>query len=103
MKKLIAIVIIAIVALSAIACGKPEAKKNDFYPVTAVVVSVWYDDDVVTVMDCNGFVWEFYGTEGWQVGDTCSMIMDDNGTVEVEDDTIVTMQYSSFTVEGFAW
>ena len=107
MKKLIVIAIIAIVALTAIACGRVETvvetKTNTLYPKTGAVTSIWKDDDVVTVMDCNGYLWDFCGIEDWQVGDTCSMIMDSNGTADIYDDTIVMVQYSSFTIKDFGW
>ena len=103
MKKFFLIVIVAVIALTAIACGKVETKTNTLYPKTGAVTSIWKDDDMVTVMDCNGYLWDFYGIEDWQVGDTCSMIMDSNGTANIYDDTIVMVHYSSFTIKEFGW
>ena len=39
--------------------------------------------------------WEFTGIEDWQMYDTVSMIMDNNGTKSVTDDKIVCEQASS--------
>ena len=47
----------------------------------------------MTVEDSNGNLWSFNGVEDWQVGDGCALIMHDNSTSEIVDDTIVSTRY----------
>lgn len=73
--------------------------KVNHYPLTTVVSSVEYSTDTVEVEDGNGTIWAFTGCEDWQIGDTCSLIMSDNGTENIYDDEIVKTKYSSFTIQ----
>lgn len=66
------------------------------YPMTTVVVSLDYDVDTVIVEDFNGNLWEIEGCEDWQLFDICSMIMDDNNTSIIYDDTIITYRYDGW-------
>lgn len=66
---------------------------ENLYPVSAIVTEINEKDDIVTVEDTSGNLWDFYGVEDWTVGDGCAMIMDDNGTENVEDDRIVSTKY----------
>ena len=72
--------------------------KVNHYPLTTVVSSVEHSTDTVEVEDGNGTIWAFTGCEDWQIGDTCSLIMSDNGTANIYDDEIVKIKYSSFTI-----
>ena len=78
-------------------CGLASAEA---YPLTAVVVSLDYDADVVEVEDYVGNVWAFDSCEDWQLLDVCSMVMDDNDTATIYDDEIVTVYYDG-TVKGW--
>ena len=90
MKKLTAIALILILtAIALTACA-------DVYPMTAKVVEVNYDEDVVTVETFTGFLFSFEGCEDWAEGDCASLIMDDNGTEKILDDVIVMAQYSGW-------
>lgn len=87
MKKLLIIILaIAIIACTC-SCGK-----STLYPETGKVVEIC--NDVVTVETSTGNLFEFYGSEDWFVGDIVSMIMDSCGTVQVNDDVIITVKYS---------
>lgn len=66
------------------------------YSQTYVVTNVDYTTDVVQMVDGNGNVWEFEGTEDWIEGDFCSCIMYDNETPEIYDDIILTTRYSGY-------
>lgn len=66
-------------------------QQKHLYPLTATVTQI--ENDTVTVEDSNGNLWDFYGTEDWQVGDGCSLLMDSNGTNNIEDDIIISIQY----------
>ena len=88
MKKLVVLVVMMAMVLSA-ACA-------EIYPETAKVVAVDYDADTVTVETFNGFQYTFEGAEDWMIGDCASMIMDDNGTEKVMDDSIVMAYYGGW-------
>lgn len=75
------------------------AKSNPhYYANTAVVTEVDKANNLVTVEDCNGNVWQFTETEDWEFADTCSMLMDDKETQSVTDDEIIQVTYCSFEV-----
>ena len=74
--------------------------RSDIYPKTAVVSKVDYKNDVVTVKDYSGNLWEFYGCEDWETGDVCSMIMSTNGTTKTLDDIIIKTEYSGKFEKG---
>lgn len=88
MKKLL----ILILAIAIIACTCSCGKSSTLYPETAKVVEICNDE--VVVETCTGNLFAFYGAEDWFVGDIVSMIMDSCGTVEVNDDMIITVKYS---------
>ena len=64
---------------------------SHLYPLTTTVTEI--ENDTVTVEDSNGNIWSFNGVEDWQVGDCCALIMHDNSTSEIIDDTIISTQY----------
>nr|DAR20345.1 MAG TPA: hypothetical protein [Caudoviricetes sp.] len=64
---------------------------SHLYPLSTVVTEI--NNDIVTVEDSNGNIWSFNGVEDWQVGDCCALIMHDNSTSEIIDDTIISTQY----------
>ena len=88
MKKLL----IIILAIAIIACTCSCGKSSTLYPETGKVVEIC--NDTVSVETSTGNVFEFYGSEDWFIGDCVSMIMDSCGTVEVNDDIIITVKYS---------
>lgn len=92
MKKLITIALILILTAIALTASA------DVYPMTAKVVEVNYDEDIVTVETFTGFLFSFEGCEDWAEGDCASLIMDDNGTEKILDDVIVMAQYSGWTL-----
>ena len=92
MKKIIAaLIIILLVTMSKNAvCGNADLKTR-YYPLTTKVIKV--ENDTVTIKDNNGFIWEFKGSEDWEVKDICTCIMNDKGTQTIFDDEIVTTKY----------
>jgi hypothetical protein len=64
---------------------------SHLYPLTTTVEEI--NNDTVTVEDSNGNLWSFNGVEDWQVGDCCALIMHDNSTSEIIDDTIISTRY----------
>lgn len=68
---------------------------ND-YAMTCKVVELDDENNLVVLVDANGFEWTWEGIEDWQVGDCASLLMNDNGTAEIFDDTILSMHYNSW-------
>ena len=66
---------------------------HNYYPLTAVVTQVDYTQDTVTFDDGYN-TWQIKGVEDWMTGDTASLLMDDKGTPEVDDDKIMAARYS---------
>lgn len=100
MKKVIVSFIIVILIIMAIACITCDAEaRHKLYALTTVVVNVDYDNDVVTVEDFNGFLWEFENCDDWFEGDCCSMVMDDMGTEIIFDDEIISVRYNAWNLE----
>lgn len=64
---------------------------SHLYPITTTVTEI--KNNTVTVEDSNGNLWSFNGAEDWQVGDGCALIMHDNSTSEIIDDTIISTRY----------
>lgn len=88
MKRVLIITTVVFMILAKILKPEPENR----YPETGVVVEIY--DDTVVVETSTGNLFEFYGSEDWFIGDCVSMIMDSCGTVEVNDDMIITVKYS---------
>jgi len=71
----------------------------EIYPKTAKVVEVNYDEDLVTIETCTGITYTFEGCEDWTEGDGVSLIMEDNGTESILDDSILMAEYTGWTLE----
>jgi hypothetical protein len=69
------------------------------YATTTVVTEIDYATDTVICEDSNGYEWAFYGVEDWCIGDVCSMVMCDNGTPSILDDTIESVKYSCYVIQ----
>lgn len=83
----IAGIIVTLVVLS-------HCPRGVLYPESGRVCGVDYENDIVTVEDCNGFLWEFKGTEDWCVDDHCAMIMFSRFTRAIYDDVIIDCKYT---------
>ena len=67
-----------------------------YYALTACVVEIDRDNDIVTCEDYDGNLWEFYGVEDWEVGDCASLLMESHGTAKINDDTIRDARFSAW-------
>lgn len=75
------------------------AKGNtNYYALTARVVELDRENDVVTVEDSVGNCWQFCGVEDWEVNDCASLLMWDNGTESITDDEIHSARYNAWTL-----
>ena len=70
-----------------VALAEKDAKSN-LYPLTAQVVEINREVDVVVCVDGAGNAWEFTECEDWQEGDFVSLLMNANGTASIHDDVI---------------
>lgn len=75
-----------------------NAVECERYALAAVVVEIDRDSDIVICEDSNGNLWEFYGCEDWQEGDCASLLMNDQGTSNIYDDTIECARYNAWTL-----
>lgn len=90
--KLLGLMILIVFCLAACGAGveqsaEPERTHN-LWTRACVVVEV--NGDSVVAEDSVGHRWGFTDTEEyWEVGDGCSLLLDDNGTQEIYDDIIM--------------
>lgn len=102
MKKSTAIVAIVLVAVLVFAlCGVFTNQllatvRTNTYAMTCKVVELDRENDLVILVDANGFEWAWEGIEDWQIDDCASMLMDNNGTAEIFDDVILSMNYNAW-------
>jgi len=76
---------------------------NNLYPLATIVEEIHEANDLVTVRDFNGNLWQFYleeSGEDWEIGDICSIIFDSKGTEDIKDDEIISVRYSGW-MEGW--
>lgn len=93
MKQVVTILTLLVV-ISMVVCGCVFDKPHELYAKSTVVIDVDYDDDLVTVQDFFGNVWQFFGCEDWAEGDICALTMDNNGTSDtIYDDFITNTNY----------
>lgn len=86
--------VVALLALSLMA--KP--KENNLYPDVGLVTEI--SGDTVKILMQNGNVFRFTADDGdWFEGDLVAVIMDDNGTEEIEDDKIIQVKYSGWITD----
>lgn len=99
MKKFVAIMVIVVLSLSVTACYADALKNavdefsSHIYPSCGIVVEVNYEEDYIVIEDFYGNAWIFEGVEDWIEGDIVAVIMDDNGTEQIEDDIIIDIRY----------
>ena len=72
----------------------------EIYPKTAKVIDVNEAEDLVTIETCTGITYTFEGCEDWAEGDGVSLIMEDNGTESILDDSILMAEYTGWTLEN---
>lgn len=76
--------------------GSMDYADETHYALSTTVVEVDHFNDIVTVEDFNGNIWEFEGVEDWEVGDIASCLMDSKGTETIFDDEIVKVKYDGW-------
>lgn len=61
------------------------------YMLYARVCHTDSETELVSCMDSDGDVWDFYGADGWPYGSRCVMAMNSMGTADKTDDVIVSI------------
>lgn len=97
-RKLLMVILTVTLSISALFIGRAVQKatyNQHTYPLSTVVECV--NGNEITTKDFNGNLWTFIdNSEDWYKGDICSLIMHDNYTDIIYDDTIIKAQYSGF-------
>lgn len=97
-RKLLMVILTVTLSISALFIGRAVQKatyNQHTYPLSTVVEYV--NGNEITTKDFNGNLWTFIdNSEDWYKGDICSLIMHDNYTDIIYDDTIIKAQYSGF-------
>lgn len=83
---------IMIVVMLVLALLMAEAQA-DIYPLAGRVIDVDYDDDCIKILDPSGNEWIWDGAEDWEYGDLVALLMYDEGTEIIWDDSIVEIRY----------
>lgn len=93
-RKLFTVALTVTLSISALFIGRATYNQHT-YPLSTVIECV--NGNEITTKDFNGNLWTFTdNTEDWIKGDICSLIMHDNYTDIIYDDTIIKAQYSGF-------
>lgn len=72
------------------------ARFTAIYPNAGKIQNVDVKNDIATVQDDSGDLWQFSGVEDFEIGDKVGMIMDDQGTENIYDDVIVSVRYLGY-------
>ena len=70
---------------------------EDIRPMTARVVALDRETDIVTVETATGFLFAFYGCSDYEIGDYVSAVMHTNGTQGIKDDYFLVVHYSGYS------
>lgn len=95
MKKLAIIVLVillgvlSIFVIDAIVIHTPH--KSTIYERQMIVTMVNYKNDIVTLEDISGNLWDWYGVANWKVGDECLVTMNNKKTKSIYDDEIIQL------------
>lgn len=91
LKKVLATVLAATMAVTPSTAIQAKAHKSHLYPAAGTVRATYKKSSVVSVKLKNGVIFEFYAEDvkDWHKGDLCAMIIDNNGTKAIYDDMVI--------------
>jgi hypothetical protein len=92
----ITFVMIAIVIASLTYHVTSGTTNDTTYIIQAKVIGIDTASDTVQIEDSHGEVWEFFGAENFQKGNSVIVLMDDQSTSTVYDDTILSVRLDPF-------
>lgn len=95
-KRITLYILAALLLLACVAIMASAKSASNDYAMTCEVVEIDKDNNLVILVDANGFEWAWEGVEDWQVGDCAALMMNDNGTAEIFDDVILSMTYNAW-------
>jgi hypothetical protein len=84
-------IMIATLPVPGKAAENVETDKHELYSALFMVKSIDEDNAVLNLINCNGNEFKYDKTEGWNVGDYMTAIMDNNGTEGIFDDIIISV------------
>jgi hypothetical protein len=95
----LAIIVMAIVTIYIIDKNYKDKSRvlintQDIYIEKATVISLNTDEDIVSILDRTGHVFEFKGIGNWDVDDRCMVAFGNNGTTSKKDDIILDVLYT---------
>lgn len=101
-KRALLLLLIPVLLLAGFLIGQASgsSRTKRCYALTTQVIAVDRPSDLVYAQDFNGMIWSFYGTEDWEIGDCCSLLMDGMDTALIYDDQILNARYSAWEFEG---
>lgn len=91
----------ALCACALFSLSSPKQKANE-YPDVGVVVSVNETTDEIIFETSNGNEFAFCSAKNYEVGDVIAVIMNDNGTTSVTDDSIICVVGTEWNSGDFA-
>lgn len=112
MKKIVSVLLVLAVLIALAPCTIADSENlpeewhpywvvNHQYAKVAVVAALDFSTDTVyfLINFGDGYFWYTYtGVEDLEVGDICGLLMHDNGTTEILDDSILSVTYSGWTI-----
>ena len=84
--------IIAIVVILNLAFGNTSENYDNLYMSESTIIDV-SSDNIVTVETVDNEIFSFKGNGTWLVNDGVMLLLDNQGTKDVTDDTIVNTHY----------
>lgn len=67
---------------------------QDIYIEKATVISLNANNNIVSIVDRTGHIYEFKGIENWFIDDKCMVAFGNNGTSNKEDDIILDVLHT---------
>ena len=90
MKRFVILILAALFIIGSVVL-KSNSVNGNLYSKIVTVVNVDRANDVITIRDNLGYLWEFEDTATWHIGQVCKCVMDTNSTETIFDDSIVSV------------
>ena len=94
MKKFVILVFAVLFIIGSVAL-KSNGVNGNHYTKIVTVVDVDRVNNIITIRDNLGYLWEFEDTNIWRINQVCSCVMDTNGTETIFDDCIISVTVES--------
>lgn len=86
------ITIVTIIAVLIFTSAISYTQATFLYSLCGEVIEI--EDEVVTIMDGEGYLWEWEGSN-FQINDAVIMTMNSKGTTEIFDDEIINIEVTT--------